>query len=330
MTDSGQPDYSDLLKSPYDADSDHRLQEGESDLSWKAPVIAAVLGALLVGIFVIYAIVAGPDGGDGATDTTTTIVPTPVEPVQSIALPNGFVAVSDQVGFRVESHAADPSVQIAVSSAAVGGIDSGLVAPIDIAFWALGTSDGELVMSNQIGEIGALGNHTVSFPTDTLPPQAVVVGYPAIEVFSVDETLQLDLGELPVEVTDHTIDLGADRIVVIDRLVVGDGWGHLQWSAEGTSAKVDVIVTYLGTDDPGTDDVIDPTVLTPSHLKPITPNSGPRSLPPFYNFNLSDQLTRSGQPISDANQPTGIEVAITVMVPATIGGPVALPLPGSS
>ena len=330
MTDGDRPDYSDLLRSPYEQGPDPDRVEGESDIDWRAPVAAAIAGALVVGLFVIYAIVAGADAdGEAAVEVTTTTAPPP-EPVPSTELPAGFVAANGDVGFRIENVARTPNLQFGIASAAVGGIDSALVAPVDIAYWVIAHDDREIPMDSQRGGTGALGNHTVTFGFPDLPPSPSVLGFPAVGSFSVEETIVLEMGPLPIEIEGYTIDLGADRVVTIDRLVIGDGWGHVEWSTNGTPAKVDVIVTFTGTDDPTTEDVVDETSLTPPHLRPLTFTSGPRSIPPFYNFEYADQLTRSGQPLSADNDPSSIDVSIVATVPGSIGDPIRLPLPGSS
>jgi hypothetical protein len=121
---------------------------------------------------------------------------------------------------------------------------------------------------------------------------------------------------VPATVENYQIDMGAGRIIEIDSLVIGDGWGHVAWSAEGGfPAKVAVIVRFVGTDDPSTPDDVDETTLTPAHLRTLNQGSGVISLAPLYGFAGREQLIRSGEPLGAGNEPEAIIVEFTVVVP---------------
>ena len=126
-----RPDYSELLKSPYEDSSPDKKEQGgqgtdDSEIPWKPAVFAAALGALLVGAFVIYAIVVSPDEPLGAAPTDTVAPTTTVpDPVPATEFPPSFTAVTESVGARVEAvDVSSTTTAIAVSTAVRGGLDS--------------------------------------------------------------------------------------------------------------------------------------------------------------------------------------------------------------
>ncbi|MGI9528852.1 MAG: hypothetical protein ACR2NG_04010 [Acidimicrobiia bacterium] len=320
--DDPRPDYSDLLRSPYDAEPDASIDkpgsDSDADISWKPAVIAAALGALLVSAFVIYAIASTPDEvAEDATSETVTSTSIAAEATQSTALPEGFTAVTDEVGAKVE--AIDVSTRatvLAVSSAVSGSEDPAETAPLDAAYWELVTQDGPSPMTAQYQSRGAVGSVTVEFA-----PLAALRGPSLVPSFAVAEdevTVTIDLdADLPASVNGYEIDLGDGRSVDIDALVVGDGWGHVTWSSRGGPAKVETVVRFIGTDDPATD-VVDETVLTPAHLRALSQGSGVVPLPPLYGFSGSEQLIRSGEPLAAGNEAEAIVVEIRVVMPSEV------------
>lgn len=318
--DDQRPDYSDLLRSPYDPDSGDTTpsSQGEADISWKPAVIAAALGALFVSAFVIYAIVSAPDEAvDGATPDTVTSTTIAPEPVQSTALPDGFTAVTDEVGAKVEAVDVSPRATVlAVSSAVPGAEDPAETPPLDAAYWELVTQDGPRSMAAQYQSRGALGAVTVEFaPIAALRSPTLVPSF-AVAEDEVTATIDLD-ADVPATVNGYEIDLGDGRYVDIEALVVGDGWGHVTWSSRGGPAKVETVVRFMGTDDPGTD-IVDETVLTPPHLRTLSQGSGVVPLPPLYGFTGSEQLIRSGEPLGGGNEAEAIVVEIRVVMPSEV------------
>lgn len=332
-TDDQQPDYSELLRSPYDPDPDTTLprSDGDSEVPWKPAVIAAALGALVVSAFVIYSIVTTPDEPiDDASQVAVTSTTAPPEDVQSTDLPEGFVAVSGGVGVMVQAVDVSPRATVlAVSSAVPGGQDPAEMSPLDVAYWELVTQDGPTLMTGQYRSRGALGSYTVEFA-----PMAALRGptlVPFVEVAADEVTVSIDLdAAVPATLNGYEIDVGNGSFVDIETLVVGDGWGHVTWSSRGGPAKVDVVVRFVGTDDPGTPDTADETVLTSPHLRTLSQGSGVVPLAPLYGFAGSEQLIRSGEPLGAGNEAEAILVEIRVVMPSEIveGAAVAVPTRG--
>ncbi len=327
MTDGSGPDYSELLRSPYDPD----VQEDpgqDQDLPWVPAVVASILGAVAVGAFVVYSIVAGPTEAEPATTadgtTSTTAAPTPSED-----FPEGFTALTDQVALAIEAVDADDLVlRLGVVSAVRGDGDPSEVAPPDIAAWTLEGAGAPLPMRAQYTGREALGTVTIEFPPVAAP--AALTLRARVATSSSTESTIIDLAPtVPQTVAGNRIDLGGGRVVVIDELTIGDGWGWIAWSTEGegTVAKVDVVVTFVGTDDPATDELVDPTQLVPSHLRPIIQGSGRRPLAPLYGPSGGGQLIRVGEPLAGQDPPTGISVELAVTVPDELSPPVDIPLP---
>ncbi|HSJ72460.1 MAG TPA: hypothetical protein VLA29_12530 [Acidimicrobiia bacterium] len=333
MSDDPNPDYRDLLRSPYDPDPDDgagRSGEGDSELPWVPAVVAAALGAFLVGAFVVYAVVAGPVEDEVLVDESTTT--TQAVPVQATEVPDGFVAITDEIGARVVSvDTSAHAITVAVSTAVAGTLDPAEVEPLHVAYWVL--DDGDTADANpmvrQYEIIGSLGNVTVDFPPQASLREPEIIPYLASgETTSHTLTLELD-ASVPQVLGGMMIDFGNGRVVVIDELTIADGWGWVAWSTLGDAvAMVDVIVTFEGTDDPGSD-MIDPTRLASAHLQ--TPGFfGAQVPPPLYGFTGSASLVRAGEPLSSVNSPTAITVDITATVPDSVvqGSPIPLPSGG--
>ncbi len=332
--DEQRPDYSDLLRSPYDLEPDAALDapssDGGADISWKPAVIAAALGAFLVSAFVIYSVVSSPDEAveDSSPDTVTSTTVAP-DAVQSTALPDGFTAVTDEVGAKVEAVDVSPRATVlAVSSAVPGAEEPAEVPPLDAAYWELVLDDGPRPMAAQYQSRGSLGAVTVEFaPIAALRGPSLIPSF-AVAEDEATETIDLD-AEVPASVNGYEIVLGDGRYVAIEALVIGDGWGHVTWSSRGGPAKVETVVRFIGTDDPGTD-IVDETVLTSPHLQNLTQGSGVVPLPPLYGFTGSEQLTRSGEPLGGGNQAQAIVVEVRVVMPSEVveGEPIPVPTRG--
>jgi len=319
--DEPRPDYGELMKSPYDPDQKPGAQRSEngSELSWKPAVVAAALGAFVVSAFVIYAIVSSPDEPldaapvDSAASTTEAL-----DAVQSLSLPEGFTMVTDTVGARVE--AVDVSARataLSVSTAVPGGDDPGEVPPLDAAYWELVLQDGPRRMTAQYQGRGALGSITVGFPPLAALREPKLVPYLEVGADEVVATVDLDPG-VPTSLDGYEIDVGDGRFVDIESLVIGDGWGHVAWSARGGPAKVETVVRFVGTDDPATPEVSDETLLTPPHLQALAQGAGVVPLPPLYGFTGSEQLIRSGEPLGASNEAEAIVVEFRVVMPREV------------
>lgn len=322
------PDYSELLKSPYDPDPERAPAEGASELPWIPAVAAACAGALLVGAFVVFAVVTGPDAEDevasptSSSTTTTTLAPEPAE-----GPPPGFVAVTDEVSAVVlgSSTASSIGTVITVATAVGGSDDPAEVPPPDIAYWTLLSGGAEIPMEGQFTSKQGTGNVTVQFPPqlslrDPMLVPHVAVGAPveAVETLELGPDVPQIFAAFPIEVGGTT--------VTIEELSFGDSWGWLTWSADEWVAQVDATVTFVGTDDPGADGE-NPTVLVPLSRRPFAFGLPERPLPTPYGFSGSETLVRVGEPIVGDNIPTSILVEIRVTVPEDIteGPPIEVP-----
>lgn len=329
-----QPDYSELLRSPYDPDpgSEHdgpSGREGESDLPWIPAVIAAIVGALLVSAFVVLSIVTEPEVADEQAASTSTTAVTMPDRVPSDQLPDGFTALTPDVGARVEHVAVSTrGTSVAVSTAVPGGTDPATVPPIDVAYWELESDGVPNLMAAQYGELGILGNITIEFPALPQLRQPELRAYVAEGEDEQSVTIELpDDFVLPSTYAGITIDMGEGRSVQITELTIGEGWGYVSWVAEGDfPTKLETVVTFVGTDDPATDDVIDATRLTSPHLRTISQGTGPRPVPGMYGFGGSSQLVRSGEPLGASNAPTALTVDFRAVMPAAIADPVPVDL----
>jgi hypothetical protein len=332
MTDDGrEPVHSGRLLSPRGPDPDEPERgEGQSEIPWVPAVIAAAAGALIVSAFVVVSLIGGPaDGDGGAVDAQTT---SSLAANRSVALPEGFTPINDEVGFRVEDVAiTGRATVIAVSTAVRGGLDpAGVTAP-DVAYWELSSEGATSVMSAQYGGRGALGNITLEFPP--LPglrqPELLAHLAEGVDVRTVTIEFPVQHDETGI-VTDQRIDMGEGRVVIIDELTVGDGSGFVAWHTQGSApAKVTTVVTFVGSDDPGSGDVVDQTVLTSAHRRTTTQGSGSGPLMPMYGFSGSEPLLRSGEPLGESSNHESISVEFTVEVPARIAGAVSIDIEGN-
>ena len=294
-------------------------------------MIGAILGALIVSAFVVYAAsIRSSEGPAEAAPQTTTTTAAPA-PVISAEFPDGYVAVTADVGARVESvDVSSRGTVLAVTTAVRGGEDAAAVAPLDVAYWELSLADSVLErMTAQRDQVGALGNVTIEFAPLATIRQPVLLAHPAegqvITVASADAD-----AAVPQTLADLSIDLEGGGFLTIASLDIGDGWGWIEWSIDGDQpARVDTVVTFLGTDDPQTPDVEDATTLVSPHLRTLSQGSGTIPLPPLYGFTGSEQLVRDGEPLSGSNAPTAIVIDFTIHQPASIGDPVEIPVPPS-
>ena len=322
MTRDDRPDYADIVRSPYDPDPDDGAQGGADAVPWVPPVIAAIVGALVVSGFVIYAVVQQPEP-EQTQATTTTSVAEPVV-VASDTFPEGFTAVTDAVGAKVERFdGSERASVVAVATAVAGGSAPDTVRPLDPAYWVIRNAGVERPMATQYDQAGALGNITVEFEPSAVGSEVAVVPYLADDVVTQVETIELD-ASLPLTITDVAFELPGVGTIVMEELSIGNGWGWFAWSApDGRVAKVDVVVTFVGTDDPSTPDDVDPTQLTMPHLRPLTQGRGSLPLPPMYGFAGSSWLEQAGETLRGDNQATGITVELIATAPTSVTrGPV--------
>lgn len=312
-------EFSEVMRSPYDDDG--ASEDGEGDLAWKPPVTAAIIGALLVSAYVIYAIVAGPTSDQEDLE----LVSAGAEAVQSTELPPGFTTFPSGNGARIEVvSSSDDGLLLGVTSAAAGSEVPSEVPPDQIAYWELQSDAGVTEMEEQLSAIGVLGNTTVAFELDDVSGESQLVAYGVVDVVEhasdIETPPSVGLGE-----TDFSIEV--EPGVTVDGVVtIGDGWGYVDWSlAGGVAAKLDVLVTFVGTDDPGTEEA-DETRLIPGHLRTLSQGIGAVEAAPLYGFDASYQLYRVGEPLNPANEPTSILIEFNADVVVTVGEPVLVGL----
>lgn len=330
MTDDGF-DFGELLRSPYDPDPDRkRSREGEAEVPWKPAVIAAVLGALVASAFVIYAIVTGPtEDVEAAPGTSTSTTEPAIEFVPSTGLPAGYVEVAPNVGMRSEwLDVSATGIRVGVSSVVSGGQDPDLIDNPDIAYWELDASGTTEKMSSQTLEIAAIGNLTVEFPVLAAVRDPMLLAYPAEGTRGTVETRVFDadasvVGPLEFEINGTTI--------IVDQLTIGDVYAHVAWHVVegGLPATIDTIVTFVGTDNPSTDEP-DETLLVSPHLTGLLQGFGIPPLEPRFGFSRSEQLVRIGEPVGTGNEASAISVEFAITIPASIGDPIRIPIGAAS
>lgn len=326
MTDD-RHDFSELLRSPYDPDPERRgRREGESDVPWKPAVIATVLGALVASAFVVYAVATGPTESEEAiVDIPTSTTEPTVEFVQASGLPESFVEVSPLVGMRGEWYGSTATgTRVGVTTIIAGGEDPDLVESPSIAYWQLEATGSTHTMVTQTRETGAFGNLTLEFP-----PLAAVRD-PSLLAYVVDATRgrveTLDFGPETTQI--GPIEFNVDgTTVIIDQLTIGDVYAHIAWHVAdgGLPVTIDTVVTFVGTDDPSTDEV-DETRLASPHLRGLLQGFGIPPLPPLFGFSRSEQLVRLGEPVGAGNEAESIIVEFTITVPSDLGDPIRIPI----
>ncbi len=319
-----KPDHSELLISPYDPEPDY--SEGESVIPWKPPVIAAILGALAVATFTVYAIVTGPAPGQVVDETPPTVVVASASE-RSDELPPGYTPIAEDVGVRVEAVTVSPRVTtFAVSAAVTGSADPSEVSPVDVAYWEIEGVGGVVPMVRQYGGTGAkprdlqhgasrvstrpTGNLTVEFPPDVALTGSSLLAYVADGVIERSKSIELP-ADVASEVTDIRIDMGSGTVIVIESLIVGDGWGHVTWRVDGgATARLDAIVSFVGTGG----SVIE-------HGHDALPLEGP------FAYGGSDRLSNWESTFSENTLASAIVVEFRVAVPERVSDPIVLEVP---
>jgi hypothetical protein len=108
-------------------------------------VSAAIVGALLTAIYVIF-----------------TIVNAPTEDPDAVLFPSGYVAVSSDVGVRGDVLRWDSrGTTVFISSVVRTGVDPDTVAPVEVASWKVTSAGGEAAMIRQSMSVATPGALTV-------------------------------------------------------------------------------------------------------------------------------------------------------------------------
>ena len=139
-----------------------------------------------------------------------------------------------------------------------------------------------------------------------------------------DSDIALGFDGFPMTIDDPSIaiDLGDGESIRLDRIVIDDEWGVVDWHAVSDDvalvAQVDVYVYFLGTETEQSDGGISgPASLLPRSL--LGPRFGQSQPParPGMAYDGSIQLSRTGPHITSENQPTGVGIRwnVTWVVP---------------
>lgn len=263
------------------------------EMPWKLPVSAAILGALVTAIYVIFTIVNAPtEDPDVAADSST--------------LPSGHTAVTSDVGMRADVLRWDgQGTTVFVSSVVSSDVDPGTTAPVEVASWELASAGGNTSMTGQSVASATPGAVTVEFiPIPGGEPPVLTATLPG-RIEEADDVLTMSAG-LPTVVANHRIAVG-DHVVVVDDLIVDEHGGWLRWHLEsGVAAKVDVAVSLDG-------------------LAFAVSRDGTAAEPP-WNRRQVTQLVRVGSARSESDSPFDITVELYLSVVASSGDSIEIPI----
>ncbi|MGI9584239.1 MAG: hypothetical protein ACR2N7_01455 [Acidimicrobiia bacterium] len=222
-------------------------------VDWKAPVVAAVLGALAVGAFVVYSIVSAPPDEDFARVDGTT---------QSGEATLFFVSTD-----LVATATAPP--------------------PTEVAEWVVEGANEFSTGGFQYRGVDSPGNITVAAP----PGQSIEATRLVARVADGIEIQEHRVTGLdvdgPILREGVEISLGGVRTLVIDRLSIEGGYGWVAWHTEGDVAvRVDTLVT-LGDDTLVPDWSVVPLLNRTGSSRLIPGNTGSSNADPSVLFRIS-------------------------------------------
>jgi hypothetical protein len=108
-------------------------------------------------------------------------------------------------------------------------------------------------------------------------------------------------------------------VIVIDELVIENGWGSMRWHLDGgIAAKVDVVVTFDGVRSPLS--LVLPYAAPPSFALATPP------LAPLWSGGGETRLLHGGETLSDSNSPTGLTVEFLVSIVTEAGESIEIPI----
>jgi hypothetical protein len=276
----------------------------DGEIPWKPPVIAAISGALLVGALVIYALVNGPVD---APESDALIL----QPVPSADVPIGYTLTTNDgdVGLKVESITSEGgSSTVIVSSAVRGTTEPADSPPPEVAYWEMEVEGGPTVMDIQFASENSVGSTTIVFPVSDGASDPIVAAYLPTAVVSVSARMEVGPDALGEPIT-FGLEFEPDT-VISGELVVGDGWGTVEWSSpDGVVATLDVVVTLVGTDNAAAD------ISGPISLVPVYDSSlaGPDTVivsRPLYGFGGRYGLYGDGRALAEGGQLRSIVIEL--------------------
>ena len=296
-------------------------ESGDREIPWKPPVIAAIIGGLLVATFVIFAIVTGPVEDPEAYHVAALVVP-------STDVPPGYTVLSNggDVGIKVESLTSEGGSTIVVVSSAVAGTTEPADSLLpDVAYWEMGPDDASVLMTFQMASDDATGTTTVVFANEAASSEMSVVGHPAVATAWARTDLEVSpdtIGQPVAFVVE--VEPG---IAITGSVTVGDGWGLVEWEApDGMVATLDVEVTFVGTENPSAD-VLEPIRLVPVYNPELARPGTVISPRPLDGFGGRYTLYGDGRSLSEGAQATAIVIALHGIVVTETGEPVILQPP---
>ncbi|MCB1247155.1 MAG: hypothetical protein KDB69_07815 [Acidimicrobiia bacterium] len=238
-----RPDFSELIKSPYDDDGTPRLRPPGWAL---VPVVALVVG-VLAGLMVAR-MQSGEDVAQPASTTSTTMNAPEVPTEPATGFPDGYTPVSDSVAVRVlTTYETEGESYVVVAGVTLADADRTATFMQSFTDWILQQPGGELAASGQVAQSGSPGIITIRFP-GPIGPDAVLTATPVEPGTTTTVRLFDDAPEAMV--VDQPIPVVvADEEIVVDFLEYGLDDGYAAWySPTGVSAEVSIVVTLLGTE----------------------------------------------------------------------------------
>ena len=330
-----------LVRSPLDPDP----EEHAAFADWLAPVAIAIIVGFVVGFLAAgwSADVDQPTTLAADTTIATPVTPPPADPI----VPDGYTAIGDIAMGALVAYSQGGNLYVVVNQATRSDNEPQDTNSEYFAEWILRGDGVEIAASRAISSTLSPGMGLIEFPGVTgLPiagPELVVRGATDMVVregcngcgaTSVDIAsgeLVLDGLERPYSLADAVlIPVGEGITLSIDRLEIANDWGYAEWhiiDANDATVRVDLIVRFEGTDDPGRDG-INPTVLLPpryfgvSQQQPTPPNAEP------FAEQGTIGLDRSGELLSATNQPQSLVLEWDVEWQHPIGESIPIPLTG--
>lgn len=225
-------EFQNLMQSPYGADDG-----GDDEIPWKPPVVAAILGALLMGAYVIFAVVTGPSEESEVAGTTPDGEPFDI--VQD-EFPVGYAAVSSDVALRADVMSVNNNgTTVYMSSVVRAGAEA--VAPVDVATWSLLLPDRGPTIGVATQNLLSPGGTTIQF--ESTPDTTATVLLASLPGSVVTSSTVTSIGSVPFRLVNREI-VGDGFVIVIDELSLGPNGGSFRWHlADGVVAKVDVVVS---------------------------------------------------------------------------------------
>lgn len=309
--------WAELLRSPLDPESKPGPRSGP-ELSWKLGLIVLVAGVVTGGALAAWrggeASAAGETTPSSTTATTSTAtVPASSEP----SYPDGYVEVVDGVGIRpLGWYRNQGSLFVVVSTSVRSDLDPLETEAMRAGSWALVEGGRVVEYASQVWDQPALGVTAIEFADVSQLPETL--RFASVVDQHVDTLTLTPLAGYPIEAAGpFSFTLEHDLDFIVDSVTAAAGWGSLEWHVAGGSdesarASVGTVAVLAGTDDPGTPDEVDPTLLVSPHLAPPYPFQLHVAPPPGFTYAGSEQLVRVREPLGQDNWPTSVEIELTV------------------